>query len=87
MGIKKRREFRFGCSSLAFNWIEQKVLTRDSQSLVIERRDKAKSFSQEMKRNDKMGIETNRGKLDLGLLCWLMLWNERTSLMRKLRDK
>jgi hypothetical protein len=44
MGIEKRREFRFGCSSLAFDWIEQKALKRDSQSLVIERRDKAKGF-------------------------------------------
>jgi hypothetical protein len=44
MGIEKRREFGFGSSSLAFNWIEQKALTRDSQSLELERRDKAKSF-------------------------------------------
>jgi hypothetical protein len=43
-GYRERREFGFGSSSLAFNWIKQKALTRDSQSLVIKRRDKAKGF-------------------------------------------
>jgi hypothetical protein len=35
-GYRERREFGFG-SSLAFSWIEQKVLTRDSQGRVIGR--------------------------------------------------
>jgi hypothetical protein len=43
MGIEKMREFRLG-SSLAFSWIEQKALTRDSQGLVIGRGDRTQSF-------------------------------------------
>jgi hypothetical protein len=36
MGIEKMREFRLG-SSLAYSWIEQKALKRDSQGRVIGR--------------------------------------------------
>ena len=44
MGVKKQGGFGFGSSSHAFHWIEQRALMRASQSLVIERRDKANSF-------------------------------------------
>jgi hypothetical protein len=41
---EKKRDFGCWSSSPVFNLIEQKALLRDSHGLVIERRDKAKSF-------------------------------------------
>ena len=38
MGVKKQGGFGFGSSSHAFSWIEQRVLMRASQSLVIEKK-------------------------------------------------
>ena len=61
------------------------ALMRDSPSHMIEKRDKTRSFRHVVERKDKMGIK--KKKIDLGLLCYLLLWKEMMVLMTKARDE